>query len=98
MIFVIHNWNPQTFKFTNQIFTVILTFLGPPPGMSVEEAITALFHHYCKPWKTTMGKSSAELTKDDSEKFLDHAGFVKMCKEAPGFPCCAIYFTLIHSM
>lgn len=54
---------------------------GPPPNVSVSEALHLIFTHYCSPWK------SSYATEEDAAlanvKTMDGASFARMCREAP---------------
>ena len=62
-----------------------MSLFAPPANLTLNEGLHAIFSHYCSPWKSDMGNTFSDLSKDEaSAQGIDGAGFAKMCREAPG--------------
>ena len=62
-----------------------MSIYGPPPGLTANESIHGVFAHYCSSWKSTMGNTVSDMTKDETSVMaMEGSSFAKMCREAPG--------------
>ena len=65
-----------------------MSLYGPPPNLSTHEAVHNVFSHYATNWKSAMGNTFSDMTKEHDEANLlamaiDSTSFAKMCREAP---------------
>jgi hypothetical protein len=72
-----------------QIFFFTMSLYGPPPNLTINEAVYAVFTHYSSAWKSSIGNTFSDMTKEHEENgvpsmAMDSASFSKMCREAPG--------------
>lgn len=66
-----------------------MSIYGPPPNMTVNEALHSVFSHYSTPYKSNMATPSGGLNAAEEEDTslaptMDISSFVKIIRDSPG--------------
>lgn len=62
-----------------------MSLYGPPPNVSVGEALHLIFSHYCSPYKSSISQYNniENIEENNNALTMDGVSFSRMCREAP---------------